>query len=286
MKRKLIEEENNLVKTTFELGKRYPLSILDTQSGLEAVILQYGFKPANVDNSQDSVMQIITTTTTTRQEEGNVTLKSKSNENKDVSFRGNTLSSLSGNSQYEYLLSYEKDQQCFQLTKVTQNITNLRPIREQDNLLGEVTSSQKANPSSSSVTQSLKKMMQGSHKKSSTKSSSSQSIQLPSSSTQQQQQADQPSQSLPSVQSGFIVDKVSKRPAASSSITTTSSVTVPVSTTNPVVPVSTATVTPLVVTVGTSNGDLDKKDTTRTEEDNTTKDTNAVLVPLASQQLS
>lgn len=258
MKRKLIEEE-----TSFELGKRYPLSILDGESGLEAVILQYGFKPANVDNNQGSLMEIITTTT--RQEEGNVTLKSKTNEDKDISFRGNTLSSLSGNSQYEYLLSYEKDQQCFQLTKVTQNITNLRPIREQDRMLGEVSSNQKTNQSSSSVTQSLKKMMQGSHnKKSSTKSSSSQqSTQLPlsssSSSSSTQQQSGQLSQSLPSTQSAFIVDKVSKRPAGSTT-TTTNTVTVPGTTTSPI-PGSTATTTPSVMTVGASNDDLDKKDT-------------------------
>jgi hypothetical protein len=126
MKRKAsIEAENVSAPSSIKFGKRYPITINASSLEQSILTLQYGFKPANIDNSQPGRLEI--SSITAQHTESNVRLSMKTEEGRDLLFRGSTLPTLSSSGgQNEYVLRFDENTQAFTLLRVDKCIVNLR----------------------------------------------------------------------------------------------------------------------------------------------------------------
>lgn len=110
-----------------------------------AIVLQYGFKPANVDLGQSSFLSL--------EDGGDVKLLAATEDGKDIAFKGtNLFGAANGSKQYEYVIEYDRELESFSILKVDFTASNMRPLLQQNSFTCVAT------PSSKEIDQSLKQL--------------------------------------------------------------------------------------------------------------------------------
>jgi hypothetical protein len=121
MKRKAPGQEDvRGILTQIQLNHRYPISFNHENTEQKTMIMQYNFKPANVDMNQTSTLSI---DHNNEDGENDAILKTHTIDHKELEFKGISTPSTG----HEYLLEYSVAEQAFVLRKVDMSVSNMRP---------------------------------------------------------------------------------------------------------------------------------------------------------------